>query len=284
MEARSGQNNIDAQILRSGEVSRTGVLSVLLHLLLLLLLWRYAGISETRIPQTLPEKLLWADLEPAPSGRVVETKRPANQEKPDRADHLARQSHALPRQQRLKNQPIRPFDGGPANPRTSTRPSYDPLAPDPYGLPPTSRLPKVSATDLLNRSSFGDYMTNRNNQSVYNPDLPEAGDAVWINTNEFKYVSYFMHLKERIEDSWKHTRPSYTQKRTGVLSMTILAGGELADVSLIESCGERPLDLAILSAIRMAAPFNPLPKAWDQPALTVNFQFHYLLDRGYSLF
>jgi TonB family protein len=262
-------------------VVATVVLSVLFHLAAVFALWRWGDrLSRGPLAARPP---LWVDLggDARPRGTIVQPKAPANRVKPDRATHVAAEDHAVPRETRRRDLPVRPFAGGPApsSPsktipdRAPTAPPSDPLAPS------TATVPRLSATDLLNRSSFGDYVTSREGSGAFNPDAPAKGDAVWINTDEYKYVGYLMGVRERIEASWKRTRPEYDRERTGAMSMTIAANGDLADVTLLTSCGDRVLDLALLRAVREASPFSPLPESWGQDRFTVNFSFHYLLEQ-----
>ena len=269
-------------------LARTAVLSVLLHVLLVVALWRLVGAPEAP-PENAKNEPIWVNLsqQAAPRGHVVDTPRTANNQPPPAASHVSRQSNTVPKETRRANLPVNPVGAPPSRSGgRHTETDRNRNAPVPHdAIPhPYDRLPPVTATDLLNQSSFGDFITSATSSGTYNPPVADAGEAVWLNTHEHKYVGYFMHLKEKIESSWRMTRPPYDREHSGVLQMSILADGTLANASLVQTCGDRELDLAVLRAIRNAAPFNPLPTVWGQEELTVNFGFHYLISQRASIF
>ena len=103
----------------------------------------------------------------------------------------------------------------------------------------------------------------------------EEGEAVSLNTRDFRYASYFAHLKKRIKEAW--TWPEEARKYWGRLQLrfVIRDDGRLHRVVLLKSSGYRILDEEALSAIAKAAPFKPFPPEIKRKLLPIHGSFIY---------
>ena len=118
-------------------------------------------------------------------------------------------------------------------------------------------------------------------ESVFNPDPtdPESNDEVTVdfNTQEFKYISYFLRIKRKIEMTWSYPTSSLQRGETGqvVLRITLNKNGKLVKSETLKSSGYIDLDSEALNAIYQAAPFGPFPSAWTLKKLNINITFNY---------
>lgn len=110
--------------------------------------------------------------------------------------------------------------------------------------------------------------------------IPSTGKVVSLNTKDFKYFSYFRHLKELIEGVWVYPKIARERGIAGnlVIQFTIDIDGNLTEAKVIRSSGYFFLDDAALKALHDASPFPPLPKRWNQDSVTIAGSFTYYLN------
>lgn len=110
----------------------------------------------------------------------------------------------------------------------------------------------------------------------------EEGDEVSLNTTDFKYLSYFSQLKDRIQMVWSYPEAAKVTGLQGslVLKFVLNSDGSLRDLKVVKSSGADILDDAAIKAIRKAAPFYPLPKKLGN-VISIVANFEYELDYYY---
>jgi len=112
-------------------------------------------------------------------------------------------------------------------------------------------------------------------------EMPDAeeGSSVSLNTSEFKYISYFSRLKNRIQEVWKYPEAARRAGLQGKLKIrfTVDAGGRLLAVKIVKSSGIPILDDEAIKAIRRAAPFDAMPRNLGEK-LSIDTYFTYQLD------
>ncbi|MDP6367819.1 MAG: TonB family protein [Nitrospinota bacterium] len=103
----------------------------------------------------------------------------------------------------------------------------------------------------------------------------EEGEAVSLDTRNYKYASYFAHIKKRIQESWHW--PPEARKYFGKLKLKFVLrdDGKLHRVELLSSSKYKILDDEALSAIAKAAPFRPFPLAFKRKLLPIEAVFSY---------
>ena len=109
-------------------------------------------------------------------------------------------------------------------------------------------------------------------------NVPKTEDTVDLNTTEFKYYSYFLGLKRKIEGVWRYPPAAAQRGEHGSLNLifTIKSNGDLEGIQIVSSTGLQSLDGEALRAIKVAAPFNPFPKSWEGlEKLNVKATFEY---------
>lgn len=110
----------------------------------------------------------------------------------------------------------------------------------------------------------------------------EEGDAVSLNTTEFKYISYFSKLKDRIKMVWKYPEAAKIAGIQGRLTLQFVINGDgsLRYVKVLNSSGIPILDDEAVKAVRKAAPFYAIPSDLGEN-LNVVANFEYILSSVY---
>lgn len=109
------------------------------------------------------------------------------------------------------------------------------------------------------------------------PDVKEE-ETVSLNTQEFKYYTYFSHIKRHIEMAWNYPLEAQKNQWEGRLSLmfVIEEDGSVSDIILIHSSGYEILDEAAIKAIKFASPFNPIPESIGVRRLRITASFEYV--------
>jgi protein TonB len=104
------------------------------------------------------------------------------------------------------------------------------------------------------------------------PGLPR-GDLV-PSTYQRQYDLYVSRVKEKVDPLWEFPRDLALRLEQGdlLVSFTIQRDGRLKDLRLIKRSGFPAFDKNVLSAIKKAAPFDPLPPTFG-PELHVTAPF-----------
>jgi periplasmic protein TonB len=135
---------------------------------------------------------------------------------------------------------------------------------EPPGSPPTPSLREK----LFDREVVG---------KIARREDIKKDNSLTFDTQEFKYYTYMIRLKERIESVWKYPQDAAMRGVYGDLYIrfTIRKNGSLEDVELMRTSGHRNLDEAAQQALKDAQPYWPLPDEWGKDSLTITGHFVY---------
>jgi TonB family protein len=92
------------------------------------------------------------------------------------------------------------------------------------------------------------------------------------------YGAYMAELQRRIKRNWRP--PSAQEDKRVVVRFTIGRDGRLMTLALQRSSGYSEADQAALSAIKLSAPFRPLPAGHREDDLPIEFTFDYNVYRS----
>ncbi|MEN9220986.1 MAG: TonB family protein, partial [Thermostichus sp. BF3_bins_97] len=152
-----------------------------------------------------------------------------------------------------------------------------PVAPAPQPLPEappaqrpsdSSQLgPPVSASAPTNSAGVqGSGASGLANPTQSAPNPP--GVAARANVD---WGPWLAALQRKVEQNWI---PGQTgASRRTVVIFTVGRGGDLQNVRLGRTSGSQQTDDAALTAIQRAAPYLPLPEAYEGNSVTINFTF-----------
>ena len=116
-----------------------------------------------------------------------------------------------------------------AIPAPSTRPAPESLfQPGQAALPRFGRIPLLSGEDL---EKYAQVRSSDQNSS--------SGAAISLDTKELKYLSYFAHIKRRIERVWRYPADAVASGAQGQLHLKFVLrrNGQLKNVELLRSSG-----------------------------------------------
>jgi protein TonB len=121
-------------------------------------------------------------------------------------------------------------------------------------------------------------------QQQYIDDDIDLGEALDIDSRNTRWVGYFSHLRTAIEYVWIYPNESVMRGQEGEARVlfVIQEDGSVSKVRLLQSTGFKNLDNAILEAIKLAAPFPPLPKNAEKSRLPVTGTFRYILSSSFA--
>jgi periplasmic protein TonB len=137
------------------------------------------------------------------------------------------------------------------------------------------RLPPVTLKEKLFDREVVEKLAKR--------DEAKNDNAITFDTDEFKYRTYMLRLKEKIESVWRYPPEAATGGIYGDLYIrfTIKKNGMLSDVELMRTSGHKNLDEAAQQALKEAQPFWPLPNEWAKDSITITGHFVYSLYGTY---
>jgi len=140
----------------------------------------------------------------------------------------------------------------------------------------TGRGPMFMNTPLLDGTDLEKYA--RLDTGADKGAAPTAdADTISLDTQEFKYVSYFSQIKRKIELVWSYPPEAGRRGLFGklLLKFTILKDGTLAGLKLLDSTGHEILDNEALRAVKLASPYPPFPKRIHKEKLNIVASFSY---------
>lgn len=109
----------------------------------------------------------------------------------------------------------------------------------------------------------------------------DAGQAIDVQTREFKYASYFQGLIRQIEQVWVYPELAARSSMQGqaIYDIVIRRDGTLQKLVAVKSSGFLVLDSEVERAVRAAGPYNPIPSRIDKDPLVIRIRFVYTLTR-----
>ncbi len=133
-----------------------------------------------------------------------------------------------------------------------------------------SLLPKANELGGQIRKGYQDFITD---------DLAVA-DKIDMNTSEFRFIGYFSSMRKSIELVWGYPSDAVRRHLQGIVELEfhVNKDGSTKKIRVVQSSGHKVLDKNIVSAIKTAQPFAPLPKSYNKKKLVVTASFHYVLS------
>jgi protein TonB len=122
-------------------------------------------------------------------------------------------------------------------------------------------------------------------ESLHLHGEPSTDDRLLADTRESQIASYLDGWKRRIEQVGTLHFPDEARRRAlsgnPVLEVAIRADGSLQQVVVRRSSGQRELDNAAISIVRLAAPFDPFPPAMRDryPVLRFAYEWQFMAGR-----
>lgn len=148
-------------------------------------------------------------------------------------------------------------------------------SPSPSFSPTTSKHSAVggSGTGAGGGGRFnqgtGNSYGNLGNPGPGNPNGAPGIDAI----KEPDFGPYMKELQRRIKMNWDP--PKGNESKRVVLLFSIARDGRLLNVKIHRSSGLQSADNAAINAVKLTAPFRPLPPEYKQQSVDIQFTFDY---------
>jgi len=112
---------------------------------------------------------------------------------------------------------------------------------------------------------------------------PSAGksgsreDSVALEGGSSPYGAYLLMIRRKIERLWSYPPQAIVEQEEGtaVIHFTIDASGVLSGYHVTATSGSPVLDEGALAVVRAAAPYEPLPEAFNLSRLHITATFSY---------
>ena len=87
----------------------------------------------------------------------------------------------------------------------------------------------------------------------------EIADSIDLNTTDYRFIGYFSNLRKAFEMVWRYPSEARGGLQGSVsVRFTILKSGKLKYAKVVDSSGYPILDDAVIEALELAAPYDPL--------------------------
>ena len=132
------------------------------------------------------------------------------------------------------------------------------------------------------RPSLRDQIASLGSGLTGDPGEP-ARQTINLNSREDRFVDYLAHVKRRVERVWVYPEEALNHGVGGelLLIFTLNKAGTLTYIRLTQSSGFPVLDEEALRAVKLAAPFDPLPPQMGDEPWNISASFHYNLPRRF---
>jgi protein TonB len=114
----------------------------------------------------------------------------------------------------------------------------------------------------------------------WNSPYLKREDTIMLNTKNSKYTPYSSRIKRKIELAWEYPNKAREEEIQGRLTLifSILRNGDLAGLQLLQSSGFQVLDNGAFNAVRLAAPYYPIPQTTGVTKLNIIATFEYRVN------
>ncbi|MCM1339294.1 MAG: TonB C-terminal domain-containing protein [Muribaculaceae bacterium] len=118
----------------------------------------------------------------------------------------------------------------------------------------------ILACGCINTAFAADSNANENTQSTAVKDNVDFGP-------------YMREMQRRIKSNWNPPQDKFSRKVT--LLYEIKKSGEVTNVSIVQSSGNKKMDKSAIKALEAASPLRPLPAEFKEDSVKVQFTFDY---------
>jgi protein TonB len=161
----------------------------------------------------------------------------------------------------------------------------DGAANNPSERPPTGTMSgldwRSGTIPLLSESDLDKYAHLIPSETERRAKLLSGLDTVIsLNTKDIRYLSYFAHLKDKIEQVWSYPAEARAHKLQGqlLLLFVLQRSGRVKSIELLRSSGFKVFDKEAWDAVINAGPFDPFPPHIPQDELRIRARFSYVLE------
>jgi protein TonB len=176
---------------------------------------------------------------------------------------------------------------------TDERPSQDPILMTRAKNDPTRPIDPAENLESVERRQLAMQMTHSDSQALAelerapNPEISGKTKRellVSVNTRQSDLAEYLVRWKEKIERLGTMNFPTAarTSSMSGnpILEVALRSDGSLEEIIVLKSSGHGELDQAAMRILRLAAPFDPFPKAFRDNYDVLRFVYEWQFMDG----
>lgn len=140
---------------------------------------------------------------------------------------------------------------------------------------PSGRLPLLHESDLQKYAQLPPPQPGWKTRTSTGVDT-----VISLNTGDVTYLSYFAHIKQKIEQVWDYPAEAVDRRIEGqlLLLFVLQRSGQVKAVEFLCPSGFKVLDRHAWEAVVNASPFDPIPLHIPQDELRIRARFTYVLD------
>lgn len=113
---------------------------------------------------------------------------------------------------------------------------------------------------------------------LINKKLP-AKKTIEIQQTDDSIQQYMNNMQHTVKANWNPKTNSENSTRV-VLKYRIHKNGEISNIEVLKSSGDKKMDETAIEAVRKSSPLAELPDAIKENHVDVNFSFDYNIFRG----
>ncbi|HDS15409.1 MAG TPA: TonB family protein [Proteobacteria bacterium] len=218
----------------------------------------------------------------SPVSSPAPTPKPAPQPRPQKAaPKVPVHKPEVPAAETATRLPDQPQETLAQKPKPAPTPKTEPRRETEKPLPEIKKLfPSFEELTRFNEEQSLEKSQPDGRQQPRLPNRLKETRELSLNTLDYKFHSYYLALKRKIELVWEYP---FAARQAGVqghllIRFVINKNGSLAEVTVLRSSGVDLLDSEAVRAVRNAAPFPPLPARMESETLTITATFEYLLS------
>lgn len=110
------------------------------------------------------------------------------------------------------------------------------------------------------------------NETVSNPPMYNIR-ITSISKLDIDFGPYIQVIEKKIKTNWHP--PKENENKEVILQFKILKDGKIDSIKIIKSSNFSAMDLAAERALKVSAPFPPLPSAFKEESIDIDFLFDY---------
>lgn len=93
-----------------------------------------------------------------------------------------------------------------------------------------------------------------------------------VDLPSFKYDYYLGLIKNKVDNRWSQP-VTHSNTRKALIEFTINRKGDVSNVKVADSSGDRYFDQTAMRAVTLSTPFPPLPRGYKGDSLKVHYRF-----------
>lgn len=138
--------------------------------------------------------------------------------------------------------------------------------------PPKIIAPQVASAPGISRAAMTPPVGQRVGAAM------ETG--VMVGNTDPALAYYFVLIQDKITGSWMPPKMSPGTTASVTLSLRILRSGQVRDLAVGSSSGDRLLDDSALRAVNLSSPLPPLPPLFKAETLSLELRFTFVGERS----